>query len=319
MVQCIIVPEPDRLWEFCPSLGAAVAFLIIFAITSIAHTIQAIIHRKAFAIVLIMGGLWETTGFILRVLSVTNPRNGAFYSNQGILILLAPLWINAFVYMALGRLIHFSLIQDTVLRIKARRLTLIFVLFDITAFLMQATGGILAADSESSQTKKTGYNIYTAGVGIQMGFIGIFVVMAARFHHKLLNPCTYNLCDEADQSLSAVKRMLFSLYAALALILYRNSFRLAEYATGADSPLRKQEWWFFVFDAAAMSAAMVLLNIFHPGHVLRGPRKDFSEETKMLRRAKKQEKMAKYQEFRGDEEYAMGDSRRSIGKINARV
>lgn len=314
MVQCIIIPEPDRLWEFCPSLSAAVALLVIFATTSTVHTIQAIVHRNVFAVVLIIGGLWETTGFILRVLSVINPRNGAFYSNQGILILLAPLWINAFVYMALGRLLHFSLIQDTVLRIKARHLTLIFVIFDITAFLMQATGGILAADSESPQTKKTGYTIYTAGVGIQMGFIGIFVVMAARFHHKLLNPSTYNLSDEADQSLSRVKHMLYALYAALALILYRNSFRLAEYATGSDSPLRMQEWWFFAFDAAAMSAAMVLLNIFHPGHVLRGPRKDFSEETKALRRAKKQEKRAKKQEKGtknqiscGDEAYTLSD------------
>ena len=307
MVQCIIIPEPDRLWEFCPSLGAAIAFLIIFASTSIAHTIQAIIHRNVFAVVLIMGGLWETTGFILRVLAVIYPRNGGFYSNQGILILLAPLWINAFVYMALGRLVHFSLIQDTVLRIKARHLTLIFVVFDITAFLMQATGGILAAGSASSQTKKTGYTIYTAGVGIQMGFIGIFVVLAARFHHKLLNPFTYNLCNEADQSLRGVKRMLYALYAALALILYRNSFRLAEYATGADSPLRKQEWWFFVFDSAAMSTAMVLLNIFHPGQVLRGPRKDFSMETKALRRARKQGKMTKKQESYRDEECTRGD------------
>ncbi|KAK5089479.1 hypothetical protein LTR70_005938 [Exophiala xenobiotica] len=308
MVQCIIIPEPDRLWEFCPSLGAAVAFLIIFATTSIAHTIQAIIHRNVFAVVLIMGGLWETTGFILRVLSIINPRNGGFYSNQGILILLAPLWINAFVYMALGRLVHFSLIQNTVLRIKARHLTLIFVVFDITAFLMQATGGILAAGSESSQTKKTGYTIYTAGVGIQMGFIGISIVMAARFHHKLLNPFTYNPCDEAHQSLSGVKRMLYSLYAALALILYRNSFRLAEYATGADSSLRMQEWWFFAFDAASMSAAMVLLNIFHPGHVLRGPRKDFSEETKTLKRARKQEKLTKKIGIMRGEECILGDS-----------
>lgn len=293
MPECVILPQPDRLWEYCPSYGAAITFLTIYSCTTLVHFIQTIVYRKPFVMVLIMGGIWELVGFTLRVCSILEPDNGGFYSNMGILVLLAPLWINAFVYMALGRLVHFALVHDTVMRIRARRLTFMFVTFDITAFIMQASGGIMAAKSGAASTKRTGYNIYTAGVGIQMGFIVWFVALAVRFHYKLCKPVMYDLFDETKQSLASIKRILFGLYTVLTLILCRNSWRLAEYATGVDSSLRLNEWWFYVFDALPMAGAMVLLNICNPAQVLTGPRADFSEEKKTRKLAKKEQKMAK--------------------------
>jgi len=287
MLKCEILPDADRLWEYCPSYAAAVAFLFLYSATTLVHTAQAIWYRKPFAVVLIMGGIWELVGFTLRVCSVLSPSNGGFYSNMGILILLAPLWINAFVYMALGRLVHFALVHDTVLGLRARHLTFMFVIFDITAFFMQAGGGIAAAKSSNPSTKRTSYNIYSAGVGVQMGFILWFVALVLRFHHKLRQPNIYALFDESRAALTSLRRMIYALYAALALILYRNSWRLAEYATGVDSPLRLNEWWFYVFDAVPMVAAMFLLNVYNPGRILKGPRADFSGEKKARKRAKK--------------------------------
>ncbi|KIW59538.1 hypothetical protein PV05_03981 [Exophiala xenobiotica] len=269
MPECVILPQPDRLWEYCPSYGAAITFLTIYSCTTLVHFIQTIVYRKPFVMVLIMGGIWELVGFTLRVCSILEPDNGGFYSNMGILVLLAPLWINAFVYMALGRLVHFALVHDTVMRIRARRLTFMFVTFDITAFIMQASGGIMAAKSGAASTKRTG------------------------FHYKLCKPVMYDLFDETKQSLASIKRILFGLYTVLTLILCRNSWRLAEYATGVDSSLRLNEWWFYVFDALPMAGAMVLLNICNPAQVLTGPRADFSEEKKTRKLAKKEQKMAK--------------------------
>ncbi|KEF57289.1 uncharacterized protein A1O9_05206 [Exophiala aquamarina CBS 119918] len=286
MPECVILPEPDRLWEFCPSYAAAITFLFLYSSTTLVHTVQAIWYRKPFAIALIMGGIWELVGFTLRVCSILNPSNGGYYSNMGILILLAPLWINAFVYMALGRLVHFTLVHDTVLRLRARHLTVMFVIFDITAFFMQAGGGIAAAKSSNPSTKRTCYNIYSAGVGVQMGFILWFVALVFRFHYKLRQPNIYELFDQRRAALKSVRHMIYALYAALVLILYRNSWRLAEYATGVDSPLRLNEWWFYVFDAVPMVAAMFLLNYYNPGRILKGPRADFSGEKKARRRAK---------------------------------
>lgn len=284
MPECVILPEEERLWDFCPNYGAAITFLIIYSTSTLAHTIQGIMYRKPFTAVLIMGGIWELTGFALRVCAIHDPYSGAFHSSMGVIILLAPLWINAFVYMALGRLIHLSLEHDKILRLRARQLTAMFVAFDITAFFMQASGGVLAAKSNNPPTKVAGYNIYSAGVGIQMGFILWFVALVVRFHHKLRAPDVYKLTAEGRAALPSIKRLIYALYAVLALILYRNSWRLAEYATGVGSPLRLNEWWFYVFDAVPMAGALMLLNIFHPGSVLRGRRGGFSGDSKAARR-----------------------------------
>jgi len=54
--------------------------------------------------VIILGALSETLAFAFRVLSARNPTHKASYDASFLLILLAPLAINAFDYMLLGRI-----------------------------------------------------------------------------------------------------------------------------------------------------------------------------------------------------------------------
>ncbi|EXJ82834.1 hypothetical protein A1O3_06649 [Capronia epimyces CBS 606.96] len=176
---------PDENWAYCPSLGAAVLFTVLFGLTTGAHIIQAVVYRKRFAMVLIMGGLWEVGGYIVRLLSIEHQRSDTLYTVQLLLILLAPLWINAYIYMLLGRMVHFFLEPDRVLRIPARFITRVFVLFDITAFVIQATGGSMTEPGTSAQTQENGLHIYTAGVGVQLFFLLIFVVLAVGFQRTL--------------------------------------------------------------------------------------------------------------------------------------
>lgn len=151
--------DPKAQWSYCPSLGAAILFTILFGSTTCAHVAQAVIYRKKFcwvvsptpsslfpslchhrkrvltyhlALQIIMGSLWEFVGFILRDLSVQNQTQVEYYLFQQLLVLLAPLWINAFAYMVLGRMVHTFVPGQKVMGIKARRLTLYFVLLDIT-------------------------------------------------------------------------------------------------------------------------------------------------------------------------------------------
>lgn len=52
-------------------------------------------------------------------------------STSFMFILLAPLWINAFVYMILGRLVNMFLVDKRLVRVKASRIGVVFVLADI--------------------------------------------------------------------------------------------------------------------------------------------------------------------------------------------
>lgn len=184
---CLAHDDPARIYDYCPSFAAAVLFTVLFFIPTCTHIVQAIRYRTSFSWVLIMAGIWEIGGYASRSYSITKQAESGIYTAQFLLILLAPLWINAFVYMILGRMIHFFLKDDRIYGLRARRVTLMFVLFDITAFVVQLTGGLMSSGSDVPvDTAKLGLNIYTGGVGLQLLFIGIFCLVAFRFRQLLL-------------------------------------------------------------------------------------------------------------------------------------
>ncbi|KAK4944214.1 hypothetical protein LTR10_016327 [Elasticomyces elasticus] len=311
---------PNDIWSYCPSLAAAILFTILFGITSTAHITQAFIYRKPFAWVLIMGALWETGGYVVRILSIYHPLNSGIFTGQLLLILLAPLWVNAYIYMLLGCMIHFFLESDRVFKIKARLITRMFVLFDITAFLIQATGGTMTGPSSSTSTQNLGLDIYTAGVGVQLGFLVIFVSLAIGFQQKLKKQSQSPNDIESTTRLAAyngspmripspspspmpsmpdsalARPLLRTLYIVMTLIILRNLYRLVEFAMGANSPTVTHEWFAYVFDAVPMFCALVVLNVWNPGKLLQGPGSDFSAQDNERKQAKKDKKVTKKQE-----------------------
>ena len=68
------------------------------------------------------------------MLTVNSPVFPLFWV-AGALILLSPLWINAFLYMLMARLVLFFVPEQRLGGITARRLSLVFVLLDITSVL----------------------------------------------------------------------------------------------------------------------------------------------------------------------------------------
>ena len=140
--KCYPIDDPNSIWNYCPSFPAAVLFCDLFGIVTIVHIIQASIYMKPFTLVLCIGAAWECAGYAFRILSVMYELNSTYATVQQLLILLAPLWVNAFIYMVIGRAIHFFLDDDRVFGIRARRVTFMFVLFDIVAFPCQLFKGL---------------------------------------------------------------------------------------------------------------------------------------------------------------------------------
>jgi len=319
--KCYPISDPNSLWNYCPSFGAAILFSVLFGIPTVAHSIQALLLRKPFACVLVMGGIWETLGYIFRILSVMHQLSSGLYTAQQLLILLAPLWINAFVYMVLGRMVHFFLEHDQIFGIKARRITLMFVLFDISAFIVQAAGGLMTSDQSSPSTQRLGLHVYMGGVGLQLVFILIFIALAARFQflvHRQESGDDVNVRVSVSLffgSFSSSTRgqqaqhLLHIVYAVLGLIIFRNIYRLVEYACGVYSNITMHEWYSYVFDAVPMLAALVLFNIWHPGRILQGARSDFSEDNKVRRELKKEKKAAQKME-KEDKKRAKAEKKR---------
>ena len=123
--------DPQNSFNYCPSLPASVLFAVLFGLTTAAHVFQAYHYRKTFCWVFIMGALWETLAFIIRSVTIQNPTNNSLYNAQFVLVLLAPLWINAFDYMVLARLVHMFMPDKQLARLRGRMLGVWFVLLDI--------------------------------------------------------------------------------------------------------------------------------------------------------------------------------------------
>ncbi|KAJ7581562.1 RTA1 like protein-domain-containing protein [Mycena floridula] len=169
MAQCIITPESN--YNYCPSFFAAILFASLFGL-------------KKFCWVIVMGGIWETGGFAVRALSSRNINSSGPVTVSQLLILLSPLWINAFDYMILGRMVYYYLPSKKIW-IRADSLALCFVLLDITSFLIQAGGGSMASGDNPAKTIQLGLHIYMGGIGFQEFFLLIFVALAIRVIYRL--------------------------------------------------------------------------------------------------------------------------------------
>ncbi|KAJ7186543.1 RTA1 domain-containing protein [Mycena filopes] len=279
MVQVICLdPRTNDNYNFlyCPSFPAAVLFTALFALTTVGHLIQAFLYRKRFCWVLVMGGAWETAGLALRILAVLNTTSATFGTPSQLLILLSPLWINAFLYVLMARLVYFLVPEKHVIGISARRLSLCFVLLDITAFLAQAGGGSLI-DSDDAKTALLGIHIYMGGIGLQQFFVLGFAALVVRFHYKM------NRIVGGPQTW---RRPLAVMYASLTLITIRIVFRLIEFSSGVFSPITMHEAPFYCLEALPMFTALLLWNVFHPGQVLVGPESEFPKKQKKGKGAK---------------------------------
>ncbi|KAL8949545.1 MAG: hypothetical protein Q9222_004354 [Ikaeria aurantiellina] len=215
-----------------------------------------------------MSALWQFICYVLRVLSIKYPASMGYYSGWFVLILVSPLWTNAFVYMVMGRMVFNFTTRARLFGIKAWRFTLYFVLLDIIAFIIQVGGASSASGADKpDHTILLGLHIYMGGVGLQQLLILVFFYIAFRFQQQVKR--------ENPDKLPQVIWLLYAQYAVLILITVRIIFRLIEYSQGLDSTIPNHEAYQYVFDTLPMLLALFIFNVVHPGRVMPGKESDF--------------------------------------------
>ncbi|KAJ4371381.1 hypothetical protein N0V83_004598 [Neocucurbitaria cava] len=293
-----VPPEAcNAKWAYNPSFAAAVAFALIFGIATLAHLALAILHRKPFCWVIVMAAAWEFSAFIIRALGSHNQQNTAYATASQILFLLAPLWVNAFVYMTAGRLVWMLHPEKKIWGFKAMSMGKWFVWLDVFSFVVQGAGGMMLNPGSDAKTMEVGKKIYMSGVGVQEFFILLFSALIVRFHVDALRLERQGLLGNGGLGKSGNwwKWLTYTLYAVLTLITIRIIYRLAEFSGGvdpADNQLPYKEGYALGLDAFPMALAITLLAILHPGVVLKGPESEFPsrKEKKAEKKARKEEK-----------------------------
>ncbi|KAI2469543.1 RTA1 like protein-domain-containing protein [Annulohypoxylon bovei var. microspora] len=294
----------NSYYNFNPQFAPAVAVAVLFGVLTGMHIAEAIIFRKRYTWVLIMGGIWETTAFILHSLGARDQQNVGYATAWQILFLLAPLWINAFVYMTFARMAWFYLPDQRIGGIRPVSIAKCFVWADVLTFLIQAVGGIMVSPSTSPDTVKIGLDIYLAGMGLQQLFIVLFLVLMIIFHRRAeANP-------PGDVSATGEKKpswkpLLIVLYVVLVLITTRNMYRIAEFAGGItpSNPVPFHEEYSYALDCFPMMLALLILVIWHPGKTLIGPSSEFPRKSRAEKKIEKQERKAAKKQARFDKRW----------------
>ncbi|KAJ7585078.1 RTA1 domain-containing protein [Mycena floridula] len=307
---CVMTEIPDKngfvppgtchaLYDYYPSFAAAVLFSILFGAVSVLHIVQAAKYKAKFCWVLIMAALWEFFSFATRSISTKHQQSGGLALVTQLFVLLAPLWVNAFDYMVLGRMIHFFMPSHSILGISGSVFGIVFVSLDFISFVVQLVGGSLASPTSPESQVFKGIHIYMGGIGLQQFFIVVFLVLAVHLHRQLLKLERYGTGKKNWRPL------LFSLYASLILITIRILFRLVEFSAGKEpdkNPIPFHEAYFYVFDAVPMLFALAIMNFVHPGSVLVGPD---AEMPSLLCGWRKKKSGWKSREFAVAKEYKM--------------
>ncbi|KAJ9662484.1 hypothetical protein H2198_001373 [Neophaeococcomyces mojaviensis] len=256
---CLPPGTPDNQWSYCPSVALALVFAILFLATTITHFVQAIRHRSLFCMVIITGALWETAAYAFRILSAKNPTHKASYDASFLLVLLAPICINAFDYMITSRILKTFLPQEHVLGLKGSILGKL-------SFIVQIGGGLLSL-SKTASTARRGLHIVTAGVIFQELLIIYFFFLTLRLIHKLKQVLP------ANATYRRTRLQINAVQLSLLLIAYRIVYRIVQF-TAAEGSARAtyidgHEWLVYVFDAGPMFLALLVMNIWHPGKIVK--------------------------------------------------
>ncbi|KAL4922611.1 RTA1 like protein-domain-containing protein [Aspergillus aurantiobrunneus] len=249
-------------YYYAPSAAAGGIFAGLFGVCTLLHLYQLLRTRTWFMIPFAIGGALETVGYIGRVLSSTETPNFTKgpYVMQSALILIAPAFLAASIYMTLGRIIA-MLNAERCSIIPLRFLTKLFVAGDVLSFLMQASGaGIMVRDENSAQT---GENIIVGGLFVQIVFFAFFVITAVTFEIRMARQRVV----VSPELQSIWRRHMMALCFTSVLILIRSVIRVVEYLMGYDSYLMRQEVFIYVFDALLMFIVLFTLNWIHPSEI----------------------------------------------------
>ncbi|KAJ3334671.1 hypothetical protein HDU93_007455 [Gonapodya sp. JEL0774] len=244
-----------------PSTPLALVFLAFFAISGVVHSVQAFWFRSRVTVAIIIGCFIEVLGFGLRLTSKSavraNPKDTLLFSIQFALIVLAPIFLAAAVYLLLSHIIN--LVGDQYSPMTRRAISNIFIAADTSAFLVQVIGAcLILIPQPGSSISNVGLKVMIFGLAIQVVGIFAFSGVAVAFYVR------------ASNVRGKWHVQMWSLFLAATLILIRNLYRMAEYWQGFDNAIALNESLLYILDAGLMSALVVLFHVVHPGKVLKG-------------------------------------------------
>lgn len=261
--------DDEKIFPYKANSGAAIFFVVAFAVTGLVHIYQAYKTRALFMLVLIIATALQVLGYITRKLAIDNDPQLWSYVVSQTCIVVSPAFLAAQDYMIIGRMMSFVGPDSTF--ISHTVITKLFVFIDIACVITQASGvTMISGDNVSRSAIRAGRAVLIGGLLAQVAAFLFFTIVAVMFDLK-----SQRLKIDHHE-LRKLRPLFTAFYISAALIIGRSVYRTIEFATiNFDSTtqgyLYNTEWPFYVLDAVPVLIATVLFNIVYPASYL--PRK----------------------------------------------
>ncbi|KAF5563650.1 7-aminocholesterol resistance [Fusarium napiforme] len=250
-------------FEYLPNKPAAISFVALFGIATLAHLVFLFIFRAWFFIPFILGGICEIFGYFGRAQAHDTPDKAGPFILQNVLLLAGTPFLAATIYMSLRR-VATALDSQHLSFISLRWLTKLYVLIDIACIVSQFIGAIIPASGEPDAITK-GRTILIAGLIVQLCALSIFILTSLYLYIRTRQETGPFL----DSSLVRWRRYFRTIEAVTVIMIIRSIVRVVEYLQGQGGFVISHEVFIYLFDALLMFLVMLLLLIVHPGRLVK--------------------------------------------------
>lgn len=182
-------PLEGTIYGYAPSLGANAFFAAFFGLALVIQLYFGIRHKTwTYMIAVGSGCLAEAIGYIGRILMNNNPYDMGGFTIQVVLLIFAPAFLAAGIYLTLKHLvIQFG---EEWSRLRPAWYTYIFIACDIFSLVLQSAGGALAATADpGASIGDVGTDLMIAGVIWQV--VGMRAFPCYRTSTNLSSACRF--------------------------------------------------------------------------------------------------------------------------------
>ncbi|PWN44952.1 hypothetical protein IE81DRAFT_244561 [Ceraceosorus guamensis] len=252
-------------YGYIPKLAPAILFVILYAIAFIGHSYLGAFKKQPskWLPTLALGCAAETGAMSLRVYGHYTARDDInAYIAQQVLSVLTPAFFAAAHFAILGLAIVTFGPAYAPKFVQPRFIIPFFVTVDVLSLILQGTGAGMAAVAEQLKPPEStipGAWIVVSGLVVQLLGYVIFNILFVDFARRAMaRPPQHELWT------AKMKTFLAAVWISALLVLLRSCFRTGEMILGWIGPVATTEWYFYVFDAAPVTAAVYILLPFHP-------------------------------------------------------
>lgn len=249
-------------YGFVPALSAPLIFVVLFSISGLWHLQQNFRYRQWWHAIFTLGCILEVAGHALRVLGHYDPFNVGAYTAMQCILVLTPAFFAALDFAILCKLT--TIFPASYSLVNPKWIVPFFVTLDACSLAIQGGGAGVAAPAQAEgEDVNLGGHIVVVGLAIQLfGYI-VFNTLLFVFVRRCVR-----VPPPAELWNKRTKTFIIATATSSGFIFVRSLFRLIEMSVGWSGVIARTEWCFYTFDAAMVTIAVFIFNIYHPGAYL---------------------------------------------------